>query len=137
VLAIVTLADETVLFLNPDEPTGTLAHVLVGGRAERDETPEETLRREVAEETGWRAEPVGVVGFRHFHHLAPPHAQLADRPYPDFLQPVYAATATRLDWSALLPGEIPCEPVNPRWAIAVTAPAQRPLLRAALRACLS
>ena len=61
----------------------------------------------------------------------------ADRPYPDFFQAVYAATATRCDSSALLPDEIPCEPVDARWAVAVTEPAQRPLLRAALRACLS
>jgi ADP-ribose pyrophosphatase YjhB (NUDIX family) len=135
-LAIVTLADDTVLFLNPASPSGALAHVLVGGRAEGAETPEETLRREVAEETGWLAEPVAVVGFRHFRQPEPPHPQLADRPYPDFVQPIYAARAARFDSAALLPNEIPCEPVDARWAIRATQPAQRPLLRAALRACL-
>jgi 8-oxo-dGTP pyrophosphatase MutT (NUDIX family) len=136
ILGIVVLPDETVLFLQPTEPTGAIAHVLVGGRPEQGEAPEETLRREAAEETGWLVEPKAVVGFRHFHHLGPPHPRLTDRPYPDFLQAVYAATATRFDSSALLPGEIPCEPVDARWAVAVTEPAQRPLLRAALRACL-
>lgn len=137
ILAIVALADETVLFLQPTAPSGAIAHVLVGGRPEHGEAPEETLRREVAEETGWLVDPVAVVGFRHFHHLGSAHPQLADRPYPDFLQAVYAATATRYDSSALLPGEIPCEPVAARWAVTVTEAAQRPLLRAALRACLS
>jgi ADP-ribose pyrophosphatase YjhB (NUDIX family) len=134
ILGIVALADETVLFLQPAEPSGTIAHVLVGGRPEPGESPEETLRREVAEETGWLVEPVGLVGFRHFHHLGPPHPRLVDRPYPDFLQAVYAATAERYDSAALHPHEIPCEPVGARWALAVTEPAQRPLLRAALRA---
>jgi hypothetical protein len=83
ILAIVALADETVLFLQPTAPSGAIAH------------------------------------------------------YPDFLQAVYAATAARYDSRALLPDEIPCEPVDARWAVAVTETAQRPLLRAALRASLS
>jgi ADP-ribose pyrophosphatase YjhB (NUDIX family) len=134
VLGIVTRADGTVLFLNPANPTGHIAHVLIGGRALPGEGPEEALWREVSEETGWRTDPKAVVGFRHFRHLGPPHPQMVDRPYPDFVQPVYAATAVEFDASLLLPDEIPCEFVEAGWALEVTAPPQRPLLRAALEA---
>jgi 8-oxo-dGTP pyrophosphatase MutT (NUDIX family) len=134
ILGIVTRSDGVVLFINPEKASGTIAHVLFGGRAEPGESPEETLRREVAEETGWQTEPTKIVGFRHFRHLGPPHPQLADRPYPEFVQPVYAAIARAFDAKSLLPGEHPCEFVDARWAITVTDPDQRPLLRAALEA---
>jgi 8-oxo-dGTP pyrophosphatase MutT (NUDIX family) len=134
ILAIVTRSDGVVLFINPAEASGTIAHVLFGGRSEPGESPEETLRREVAEETGWQIEPTKIVGFRHFRHLGPPHAEMADRPYPEFVQPVYAATARAFDAALLLPGEHPCEFVDAHWAISVTDPDQRPLLRAALEA---
>ena len=134
VTAIVAHRDGSVLFLQPGTSTGTIAHVIVGGRPEHDESPEETLRREVAEETGWLVEPAAIVGFRHFHHLGPPHPALADRPYPDFLQPVYAAVATAHDRDLLLPDETPCDFVDAKWALEVTEVTQRPLLVAALRA---
>jgi len=134
VTAIVAHEPESVLFLQPRTPTGTIAHLIVGGRPERGESPDETLRREVAEETGWLVEPTTVVGFRHFHHLGAPHPRLADRPYPDFLQPVYAAIATTYDAGRRLPDEIPCELVAAEWALEVTEATQRPLLSAALRA---
>ena len=134
VLAIVMRSDRTVLFIDRTHHSGTIAHVLIGGRPAAGETPEEALRREVAEETGWDVDPITVVGFRHFRHLGPPHPAMADRPYPDFVQPVYAATASRFEPTALLPDEPPCEFVDAGWALGVTDPAQRPLLRAALDA---
>jgi 8-oxo-dGTP pyrophosphatase MutT (NUDIX family) len=37
----------------------------VGGRCKPGETVEQTLLREVGEETGWSVSPVGVIGFIH------------------------------------------------------------------------
>ena len=134
ILAIVTHPDGTVVCINPARPTGTIAHVVVGGRAKPGETPGATLRREVREETGWHVEPRKVIGFRHFRQLGPPHPQMADRPYPEFVQPIYAATAQDYDATALLPGEEPCAFVDVGWALLVTDPAHRPLLQAAVEA---
>lgn len=134
ILGIVTRSDDKVLFINPAGASGTIAHVLIGGRPESGETPEETLRREVGEETGWRIQPNGIVGFRHFRHLGPPHPQMADRAYPDFVEPIYAATSEKFDPTLMLPDEDPCEFVEAEWAVQVTEAPQRPLLHAALRA---
>jgi len=46
-------------------------HILPGGRREPGETIEETLRREVLEETGWTLRAPTLLGFLHFHHLSP------------------------------------------------------------------
>jgi ADP-ribose pyrophosphatase YjhB (NUDIX family) len=67
-------------------------HILPGGRREAGETPEETLRRELLEETGWTVLSPEVIGFMHFHHLRPKPAGYG-YPHPDFLQVVYAALA--------------------------------------------
>ena len=134
VLGIVTRDDGAVLFAHAEKPLGTIAHVLFGGRPKPEELPEETLRREVAEETGWHVDPVRVAGFRHFVQLGRPHPELADRPYPEFIEPVYAAKARAFDEAAILPRERPCRFVEPEWALSVTSPAQRPLLQAALDA---
>jgi 8-oxo-dGTP pyrophosphatase MutT (NUDIX family) len=134
ILGIVTRPGGKVLFIDPARPSGTIAHVLIGGRPTPGETPEETLRREVGEESGWRVQPTAIVGFRHFHHLGPPHPQLADRPYLDFVEPVYAAIGQEFDPTLLLEGEGPFELVDAEWAIRVTEARQRPLLHAALRA---
>jgi 8-oxo-dGTP diphosphatase len=67
-------------------------HIVPGGRREPGETLEETLRREVLEETGWTLHAPTMLGFMHFHHLSP---KPPDYPYPhpDFTQIVYMAQA--------------------------------------------
>ena len=67
-------------------------HILPGGRREADETLEETLRRELLEETGWAIGSPILLGCVHFHHLTPRPAEYA-YPYPDFVQVVYTAEA--------------------------------------------
>lgn len=67
-------------------------HALPGGRRHPGETLEETLRREIAEETGWAIaspQPLGVV---HLHHLGPKPLGYAYL-YPDFLWAVFRAEA--------------------------------------------
>jgi 8-oxo-dGTP pyrophosphatase MutT (NUDIX family) len=67
-------------------------HIVPGGRRKTGETLEETLRREVLEETGWTLDAPTMLGFMHFHHLSP---KPPDYPYPhpDFTQIVYVARA--------------------------------------------
>jgi 8-oxo-dGTP pyrophosphatase MutT (NUDIX family) len=67
-------------------------HVLPGGRRLADETPAETLRREVLEEAGWRINRPLPIGFMHLHHLTPRPPGYRHR-YPDFLWPVYVSAA--------------------------------------------
>jgi ADP-ribose pyrophosphatase YjhB (NUDIX family) len=67
-------------------------HILPGGRCEPGEDPHTTLRRELAEETGWTiGEPV-FLGFMHYHHLDPKPENFR-YPYPDFIHIVYASHA--------------------------------------------
>jgi ADP-ribose pyrophosphatase YjhB (NUDIX family) len=67
-------------------------HILPGGRREAGETLEHTLAREVLEETGWTLGRRFMLGFMHFHHLAPKPPDYA-YPHPDFLWVIYAAEA--------------------------------------------
>lgn len=70
------------------DPNGV--HLLPGGHRERDETFEETVRREVLEESGWSIQaPLRQLGIRHIFHFEsyPPY------PYPHSLQLVYCANA--------------------------------------------
>jgi 8-oxo-dGTP pyrophosphatase MutT (NUDIX family) len=67
-------------------------HILPGGRREEGESLEVTLRREVAEETGWSLGPVTLLGFTHFRHVDPKPPGYA-YPYPDFCWVVYVAEA--------------------------------------------
>ena len=67
-------------------------HVTPGGRREAKEEYEETLRREVLEESGWTIGGIEFLGYVHFYHLtARPKDYLY--PYPDFFQLIYIATA--------------------------------------------
>ncbi len=67
-------------------------HVIPGGRRENGETITDTLRRELLEETGWIFTNAHLIGFIHYHHLAP---KPDDYPFPcpDFLQIVFVAEA--------------------------------------------
>jgi len=65
-------------------------HIVPGGRREAGESLEDTVRREVLEEAGWAVQALHLLGFMHFHHLAPkPTAYVF--PHPDFVQVVYMA----------------------------------------------
>ena len=101
ILAIVLDAKRRVLYLWPGRRSGSIAHLLIGGRPEGGERPQETAIREVGEETGWRVRPIRMIGFRHFFQLEP-RRQESDRPYPDFIQPIYAARAVAFEPERLL-----------------------------------
>jgi ADP-ribose pyrophosphatase YjhB (NUDIX family) len=90
VRAVVLRGDDVLVFRD----RGGQAHVLPGGRRERDEAAEATLRREVREETGWEIGALRSLGFIHFRHLTPKPPGYG-HPYPDFVQLVYAAEAER------------------------------------------
>jgi 8-oxo-dGTP pyrophosphatase MutT (NUDIX family) len=131
VLAIVLDHERQVLFLWPTKPSGSIAHLLIGGRPEGNETPEQAAIREVAEETGWRVTPISNIGFRHFFHLEPRSPE-TDRPYPDFIQPIFAAVAERFDPTILIPADqISAEFMDFETAENNTEIAQRPLLQRA------
>lgn len=68
-------------------------HILPGGRREGAESLETTLRREIAEETGWSLGNMDRLGFIHFRHLDPMQPEYP-YPYPDFFQVVHVADAT-------------------------------------------
>jgi ADP-ribose pyrophosphatase YjhB (NUDIX family) len=88
----VVLAADGVLVVR--DPTGV--HVLPGGRREAGETLEQTVRREVLEETGWVIDSPRLLGVKHFRHLGPKPAGYRYM-YPDFFQVVYGAQACRFD----------------------------------------
>ncbi len=67
-------------------------HILPGGRRERDESLEATLRREVAEETGWSLGPLTPLGFTHLLHLDSKQPGYA-YPHPHFFHRVYVSEA--------------------------------------------
>ncbi len=131
ILSIVLNAKEQVLYLWPGQRSGSIAHLLVGGRPEASETPDQTVIREIGEETGWRVRPLRMIGFRHFFQMEP-WSQKSDRPYPDFIQPIYAACALAFDERLVVPGDrIPAEFVDFAAVESAMDIAQRPLLYAA------
>ena len=67
-------------------------HIVPGGRVEKGEMLDETLKRELLEETGWSIANPTVLGFMHFHHLKPKPPEYK-YPHPDFLQLMYMADA--------------------------------------------
>jgi hypothetical protein len=84
----VVLHQDTVLVLrNADS-----VHALPGGRREPGESFEQTLRREILEESGWAIRAPRPLGFVHLRHLAPRPAGYA-YPHPDFFWAVHAAGA--------------------------------------------
>lgn len=87
VRCLVFRGDSILVMRNIDE-----THIIPGGRREDGETLEETLHREVLEETGWSIIDASMLGFIHFHHLGP---KPPNHPYhyPDFIQLVYTASA--------------------------------------------
>ncbi|HEX8234582.1 MAG TPA: NUDIX hydrolase [Abditibacteriaceae bacterium] len=89
----IVLRDDEVLLVHAAVPI-----LSVGGRCKYGETVEQTLLREVAEETGWRVSPAGVIGFIHCRHL---NEQRPDwgRPAPDFIDPLFAVLAESFDAS--------------------------------------
>jgi len=85
----IVFRDDTVLVVTDKR---NQFYILPGGRKEKNETPEETLRREVLEETGWTPKELSLLGFIHFHHLEQKPADY-EYPYPDFIWPVYISEA--------------------------------------------
>ena len=84
--AVVTDGGQVLVVEDP-----TTKHIMPGGRLEPNETPEEALRREVLEETGWDLASFRPIGILHFTHTdAAPKGWTY--PYPDFLQIVYAGS---------------------------------------------
>ena len=81
--AVVIDGDRVLLVQDPEEK-----HIIPGGRLESGETPEDALRREVIEETGWGLASFKLIGILHFTNIDPqPEGQ---KTQPDFLQVVYA-----------------------------------------------
>lgn len=97
------LRAESVLLVNSVPPI-----LSVGGRCQAGETIEETLLREVAEESGWQVRPIGVIGFVHCRHLDEQRPDWG-RPAPHFLDPIFATTALQFDVAARLQHEVATE----------------------------
>lgn len=64
-------------------------YIIPGGKLEAGETPEDAMRREVIEETGWSLEFCTPIGVLHFTHVCT--MSEGQTIQPDFLQVVYAA----------------------------------------------
>lgn len=97
----VVFREDSVLVVR--DPSGS-EHIVPGGRVESGEIFEDTLRREVMEETGWKLDRPAILGFSHFHHLSPkPPGH--PYPHPDFIQVAYVADAVEFVPAAMLPDE--------------------------------
>lgn len=132
ILAIITNDQGGVIFLYPDEDGGGISRFLIGGRPEGSESPTETVMREVREETGWQVVLGCIIGYRHFHQTAP-QSERSDRPYPDFIQPIFAARAIHHDPSRIVAEDfIPWRMISRSAAFARPPDAQQPLSAAAL-----
>jgi len=85
----IVLRDDAVLVLR--EPDGR-PYIIPGGRCEAGESPEETVRREVLEESGWALGPLAPLGCIHLHNLGP-ELPGSPYPYPDAFQTIRRAEA--------------------------------------------
>lgn len=83
-------------------------HIMPGGRREKNETIEETLRREVLEETGWTLDKLHLLGFMHLHHRASPPADYP-YPYPDFCWLIYVSQTDKFIPKVQIPSEYELE----------------------------
>ena len=76
-------------------------HIWPGGRREGGESLEETMRREVLEETGWALADARPFGIIHFTHLTERPVDYP-YPYPDFRQAVFIAEAAEFRRGAIV-----------------------------------
>ena len=97
--AVVIRDTEVLVFFD-----GAAPHVLPGGRLEPGESPEDAVRRELLEETGWSVGPLTLLGWVHLRHLTPRPAG-DTYPYPEFLHAVFMAEAGDYDPASLVPDE--------------------------------
>lgn len=88
----VVLASGSVLVIR--EPTGD-EHIVPGGRRKAGESLEDTVRREVLEETCWTVADLSVLAVGHFHITSVVPADYS-YPSPDFLQLIYLTKALQL-----------------------------------------
>ncbi|MFE2585561.1 NUDIX hydrolase [Streptomyces sp. NPDC059378] len=67
----VCVREGQVLLARSSAPDGTPEWVLPGGGMEHGEDPYDTVRRELAEETGYRIEVTGLLGVHSVRHAVP------------------------------------------------------------------
>ncbi len=77
-------------------------YITPGGRVEPGEQLDETLRREMLEETGWTLSTAKPLGLMHFNHLGSKPSDYK-YPYPDFIWPIYLAEAGKFMPDARIP----------------------------------
>lgn len=100
VRAIVFKEDSVLVVIQEDGPN----YILPGGRGEANESPVDTVNREVLEETGWTMGKIDLFALMHYHHLNPRPADYR-YPYPDFLWPIYLAEASEFFPEAIQPDD--------------------------------
>jgi len=114
------------------DPDGSF-HVMPGGRRETSEDEQRTLRREIAEETGYSVAAATRIGHLAFEHLTPcppgyPY------PYPSFIQSLFVVEAGAFRRAAIVRDgwETSSRLISIPAALSKVRPDQRVLLRAAI-----